>query len=248
MARKAKRPAGAGEPPPKRSEEKSSDEMSEAWRERKRAEVTRLQAKCDAASESVGISQALLSGESTWMAQREDRERQLAEQLAKFPGLPKLSVQIAELQRTYGAAESEKAFAIREEGQAKVAYESLVGQGAAAVCGSCGQGVPGATLEQYLESAERRVMTSAGQVRTFDSRLSNIASNLHELMSGGGAEREAVEKSVEECRAAIVKCDLAIGVFSGIRTSMGEAVSRRDEAERSLAEVEKEENPFEGAS
>ena len=244
MAKRAKRPDGLKKAPPRRP--KTDDPLLKEWEDRRAARVAQLQRDSDSATEKVDQCHALLADEPKWIGEREERQAQLNTLLAKFPGLPKVSVQIAQLQREYGAAESEQALAIREVNLARAAYESLVEQGASALCESCGQGIPAATLEQYIDAAERRVMAAGGQLGTHKSRLSNIGAQLHELNSGGGAEREAIETSIEECRTSIAKYDRAVEAFKAVRANRDEAACLRDEADRTIAEVEKEENPFSG--
>jgi DNA repair exonuclease SbcCD ATPase subunit len=218
--------------------------QSEAWEKRREASVEALQRASGVALAKVEQCTDLLKGEEQWLTTKAQHDAHIATMTAKLAAL-RPTVRIAELQRQYGAAEAEKSLAVREDNQAREHYRQMTAAGEAAACPACGQALPAGQREQHITDAEARVRTAATQLASFDSRLTNIATELDQLNEGGDAEQAAVQQTIEESRAALTQCSEAVAQFARIRANMEAAQAQQDEANRRADEEQGTKNPFE---
>jgi len=217
--------------------------QSDAWEQRKAASVAGFQATSIAEAEEAGKCLALLEGEQAWLDTKARHDSHIEERTTALVAL-RPGPKIGELQRQYGAQESEHALAVRDLNRAQEELRGLVEGGAAAACPTCGQALPPTTHEQYLNSAERKVSAAQANIGTFDTRLNNIRVELHALNTGGNEESQAIEGAIAESREALKKCDEAVTYYQRIRTNQEGHLSQQAEADRRGVAAAAEENPF----
>ena len=218
----------------------------EQWELQKQAELDHFTKVGNEAKQKIAQCEDLLKGEGEWIKSKslhDQRIDNITKQLAEL----RPTKRIAELQRQYGALEAERAIIERDRNNAQTELNRLIEQAnsGAAICPECGQALPKDSVEQHIQSHEAKVVSKATELKTFQSRMVNIAAELDALNTGGSEEKEQRETALAESREALKKCDEALPQFARIRENMQNAQKALDDARADYTRKAAVQNPFE---
>lgn len=186
-----------------------------------------------------------LAGEAQW-AETKQKHEEHVDRLVKSLARLSPGVRSAELQRLIGASRAEQAIVERELAQTKIQLTKAIEASSAGPlpCPVCGRPFDDASKEQHVSDLEKRVLGLQEQMRTFEVRVTNYATELDQLLSSGSSERDETERQLVESREHLAKCADALTVFARIKANRATAMKALTEARAEYERAQKLVNPF----
>lgn len=216
---------------------------AERWEAEQKAQIDLAEKSIDDLKTRVEGFDAHLSTEPEWVEAKENCEKYIQDQYDKLTKTASPE-RAGKIHQEMGRVNSERGAVELELNRARERYRRIqdTSRSGVAICDACGQGLDPATQDSILSDLETQIETLQGRISSYDVEISNLQTQLGELMSKGSAAKSGFEAQINDARERLKKCNEGLNAMARIRANREAAVT---EWNRLLEDIKKRRDALE---
>lgn len=221
-------------------------EQIQQWEEQREATKKAAQTTGEQARATIEQIDQHLESEEGWLESKKSHEGHI-EKLTKQLGDMHSGEDLAKAERDYGAVQSERQVTEQRLAQVKKEAEQLQQQfegNPAVPCPTCGKPMEDTQGEKLVAEKQHEVERLERSIRTFDTRMQNLANDMQNMRRGSTTKREQIEAEIEQSREALQRIGEALSTFARLRANREDAEQRLAQARKTWQDQDAASNPF----